>query len=71
MKEKEANAKEIEAKESIAKETNSDGAEAYDISMTAPGELKDWAGRTVVLHGSIYKIRKMSGFCFVLVSSSQ
>ena len=71
IKENETKAMEIEAKESIAKETNSGVAEAYDISMTAPGELKDWVGRTVVLHGSIYKIRKMSGFCFVLVRTAR
>ncbi len=71
IKVNETKAMEIEAKESIAKETNSGVAEAYDISMTAPGELKDWVGRTVVLHGSIYKIRKMSGFCFVLVRTAR
>ncbi|MCM1189565.1 MAG: aspartate--tRNA(Asn) ligase [bacterium] len=29
--------------------------------------LQEWIGETVTLRGSIYKIRKMSGFCFVIL----
>lgn len=42
-----------------------------DISMTAPDNLKDYAGRAVTLRGSVYKIRKMSGFCFVLLRTAR
>ena len=45
--------------------------EGFDISRTAPEELISWAGQTVILKGSIYKIRKMSGFCFVLIRTAR
>lgn len=32
-----------------------------------PAELEKYIGETVTLHGSIYKIRKMRGFCFCLL----
>lgn len=32
-------------------------------------QLKDMTGETVTIHGSVYKIRKMHGFAFVLLRS--
>ena len=34
-------------------------------------ELKDHIGQTVWIHGSIYKIRKMKGFSFVLLRTKR
>ena len=34
-------------------------------------ELKNYIGKNVTLHGSIYKIRKMSGFAFVLLRTKR
>lgn len=34
-------------------------------------KLTDHIGETVVIHGSIYKIRKMKGFCFCLLRTAQ
>lgn len=39
--------------------------------MTAPEDLKSCVGRTVTLKGSVYNIRKMSGFCFVLLRTGR
>lgn len=34
-------------------------------------EIKKYSGKTVTIHGSIYKIRKMSGFAFVLLRTDR
>lgn len=34
-------------------------------------KLNQYIGETVTLHGSIYKIRKMSGFCFVILRTAR
>lgn len=34
-------------------------------------ELSQYAGEVVTLHGSIYKIRRMSGFCFVILRTAR
>lgn len=34
-------------------------------------DLRRCIGQTVTLHGSIYKIRRMSGFCFVILRSAR
>lgn len=38
-----------------------------ESSETEAGNLKNQIGKTVRLHGAIYKIRRMSGFAFVLL----
>lgn len=34
-------------------------------------KLSQYIGETVILHGSIYKIRRMSGFCFVILRTAR
>ena len=34
-------------------------------------ELSEYIGQVVTLHGSIYKVRKMSGFCFVILRTAR
>ncbi len=34
-------------------------------------KLQENIGQTITIHGSIYKIRKMSGFCFVIVRTAR
>ena len=36
-----------------------------------PWELVDHIGETIQIHGSIYKIRKMKGFAFVLLRTKR
>lgn len=38
---------------------------------TEPAELPQHIGETVTIHGSIYKIRKMRGFCFCLLCTAR
>lgn len=37
------------------------------IARVEASELANYIGEIVEIHGSIYKIRKMSGFAFVLL----
>ena len=41
------------------------------IQEVQPAELAVHIGEMVVVHGSIYKIRKMSGFCFVMLRTAR
>ena len=38
-----------------------------NINAYEPGELRQKVGETVILRGSVYKIRQMSGFAFVIL----
>lgn len=39
--------------------------------MTHVSQLKEYMDRTVILHGSIYKIRKMKGFSFLILRTAR
>ncbi len=42
-----------------------------EIHELQPAELAAHIGETVMVHGSIYKIRKMHGFCFVILRTAR
>ena len=42
---------------------------AYEV--THMSQLKEYVDRTVVMHGSIYKIRKMKGFSFLILRTAR
>lgn len=44
---------------------------SWPITNLDPEKLSDHIGETVTLHGSIYKIRRMSGFAFVILRTSR
>ena len=43
------------------------GSATASITITEPSQLKQHIDETVTLHGSIYKIRKMKGFSFLIL----
>ena len=45
--------------------------EKNEALETEANELKKYIGKNVKLHGCIYKIRKMSGFAFVLLQAKR
>lgn len=42
-----------------------------NLPESSPEELAAYVGKRVIVHGSIYKIRKMSGFCFVILRTAR
>lgn len=41
------------------------------IEVTHVSQLKEYVDRTVIMHGSIYKIRKMKGFSFLILRTAR
>ncbi len=58
---------EQEAERKTEQQREEQAAEQKEIPETEAEELKDHIGETVRIHGSVYKIRRMSGFAFVLL----
>ena len=41
------------------------------INVTLVSQLKEYVDRTVIMHGSVYKIRKMKGFSFLILRTAR
>ena len=41
------------------------------INVTFVSQLKEYVDRTVIMHGSVYKIRKMKGFSFLILRTAR
>ena len=52
--------------------TGISGTKQSDVfEMTYVSQLKEYVDRTVIMHGSIYKIRKMKGFSFLILRTAR
>jgi len=56
----------MKIKENVMVENNCNLSEQMQ-QITDENEIRSSIGKTIIVHGSIYKIRKMSGFAFVML----